>query len=94
MPVTGWKYLKMGQCADCSEAGARLFVAVLDGTKREDSECVTGEHIPHFEPVCKRCSGRYSLDVICNEHRLPLKVETGCCKLCRPSVRGRYTPTG
>lgn len=94
MAITGWKYLKMGQCSECHEAGARLFVPVLDGTKSESSEYVNGEHIPHFDPVCKQCTKRFSLDIICSVHRLPLKVETGACKLCRPVTKGRYTPTG
>lgn len=82
MAVSGWKYLKLGQCADCSEAGAQLFVPVLEGFKIEGLDLVGGMHIPHFNAVCKRCTTRYSLDVICDKHRLPLRIETGSCKLC------------
>lgn len=94
MAVTGWKYLKMGQCSRCHEAGARLYVPVLDGVKSETSDLVNGEHIPHFDPVCKKCTKHFSLDVICTIHRLPLRVETGTCKLCLPVIKGRYNPTG
>ncbi len=94
MAITGWKYLKMGQCSDCHEAGARLVVPVLDGVKSETSSYVNGEHIPHFQPVCKKCSEKYSLDVICGIHRLPLRTATGTCKLCLPVTKGRYNPTG
>lgn len=94
MAVTGWKYLKMGQCSCCNEAGARLYVPVLEGTPIEKSELVTGEHIPHFNPVCKRCQDSYSLDIICSVHRLPLRASLGLCDLCcRPTKKGRYTPT-
>lgn len=94
MAISGWKYLKMGQCADCSEAGARLYVPVLDSVPIEGSHWVSGEHIPHFEPICKRCQDSYSLDIICAKHRLPLRQSLGLCKLCRLPTNGRYTPTG
>lgn len=77
--VSGWRYLKMGQCADCSEAGARLYVPETD--------------TPHFDATCKGCCKKYSLDVICKEHRLPLQVETGACKLCQLPKERRYTST-
>lgn len=93
MAITGWKYHKMGQCSCCSEAGARLYVPVLDGTKLEGSELVSGEHIPHFDAVCKKCTKLFSLDVICTVHRLPLVVHYGLCRLCRPVTFGKHVPT-
>lgn len=84
MPVSGWKYMKMGQCSDCSEAGARLFAPVLEGHPSESfPDLVNGEHIPHFDPVCKRCTKLYVLAMICGEHKLPVRV-TGQCKRCLP----------
>lgn len=91
-PASGWKYLKMGECADCHESGARLFVPVLIGQPIDDKylahlDLVQGEHIPHFDPVCLRCRDNYALDIICNKHRLPLRAATGTCKLCLPAPK-------
>lgn len=86
MPQKGWKYLKFGQCSDCEEAGTRLFVPVLFGEPVESfgTKLVSGEHIPHFDPVCKRCLSRYNLESICSNHRLPNR-EDDTCKKCIPT---------
>jgi len=86
MGQKGWKYLKMGECPACGEAGARLYVPVLDGTPLDvkGMELVNGVHIPHFNPVCKSCYKALSLEQICPDHRLPTKRDSGLCNLCNP----------
>lgn len=60
-----------------------LFVPVIDGALPVEGKWwVTGEHIPHFEPVCRRCSAGFILHIICSAHRLPLLVDKASCRLC------------
>jgi hypothetical protein len=91
--MIGWKYLKMGQCADCEHAGARLFVPVLDGeateSKHEGYSLLNGNHIPHFDPVCWRCTKHYALDNICTEHKLPKKADRLCKKCFKSGIEYR-----
>lgn len=83
MPKPGWKYLRLGECADCSESKAFLYVPVLQGTPTETHpELVSGEHIPHFEPVCSSCRAKYNLDDLCAAHHLPTIEMTGMCDKC------------
>lgn len=86
MEKRGWKYQKLGGCADCSEASSRLYVPVLSGSPVEcnDSTLVGGVHIPHFNPVCRSCSKKYNLEEICKEHNLPVLVNSKLCRLCMP----------
>ncbi len=95
MPAScGWKFLKRGQCAECSEAEAMLFVPVLEGAQPvEDRWWVTGEHVPHFKPVCRKCTGKFELHVLCSDHRLPLRIVEAVCQLCfkRPALSSAKT---
>lgn len=83
-PVSGWRYLKMGECPECGDAEGLLQVPVVEGRmeKMGEKEILKGGHIPHFRPVCKRCSKKYTLDVLCSEHKLPVRVSDQRCQLC------------
>lgn len=70
MPVSGWRYLKQGECGDCHDAQSKLYVPTTDGAE-----------YPHFTPTCKECLKKYSLDILCNLHRLPVRLD-GHCQLC------------
>ena len=88
MATPGWKYLKLGECSVCHEAGAMLFVPVIENAVPvEGRSLVTGEHLPHFDPVCDRCRNKFSLDVLCSTHRLPLLVATAGCRKCFTASR-------
>lgn len=83
MSPSGWKYLRLGECSLCHEAGTMLLVPVIEGAvPLEGRGLVTGEHLPHFEPVCRSCSSKFTLDVLCSTHRLPLLCDTARCRLC------------
>ena len=83
-PVSGWRYFKLGQCPDCHDAQGSLRVPVLDGvlTTSGGREVIQGQHLPHFAPVCTSCSEKYSLDVLCEVHKYPLRTVDARCKLC------------
>lgn len=86
-PSQGWKFLKRGQCSSCSEAETMLFVPVIeDALPVENHDSVTGEHIPHFEPVCRGCSGQFDLSTLCKQHRLPLMIGRQICRRCITTV--------
>lgn len=85
MPVSGWKYLKWGSCGDCGDAQGRLHMPVLEGEFYNDGgtkQRIRGPHLPHFRPVCLSCTDKYSLDILCDKHRLPLKFTDQRCQLC------------
>jgi hypothetical protein len=90
MAVPGWKYLRLGECSMCHEAGAMLYVPVIENAiPIKGRDTVTGEHLPHFEPVCKSCRGRFSLDVLCSTHRLPLLASSAGCRNCFTASRAQ-----
>lgn len=84
MPVTGWRYHGRGACLECGNADAALHVAVIEGTLEVSGEkmVVRGEHLGHFPPVCKSCTTKFSLDMMCATHRYPIRISDGRCKLC------------
>lgn len=83
MATPGWKYLKLGECTACHEAGTSLYVPVIqDAVAVLGRDTVTGEHLPHFDPVCRTCREKFSLDALCSKHRLPLLVMTAGCRMC------------
>ena len=85
MPVTGWRYFKWGTCPDCGDADAYLRRPVLVGEEFTDERGRTflrGAFLDHFDGVCQGCSVKYTLDVLCESHRYPLKVKDARCKLC------------
>ncbi len=72
--LQGWTYFKAGSCPDCGDAYAALYVATLPNER---------QHIGgHFPPLCKSCAQKYTLEVVCKAHRVPLRIHDARCKLC------------
>jgi len=86
VPVSGWRYYKMGSCDCCKNADARLYVPVVDGKMEkfieEGPETLRGPHLGHFVPICKKCTDKYSLDILCSTHKLPVALSDQRCQLC------------
>ncbi len=79
-PVSGWRYLKRGECPECQDGDCALKVPVIEGSIVEGS--LTGSHLPHFAPICSSCTKKYTLDILCEKHRLPLRIADARCPLC------------
>lgn len=50
-------------------------------------EIVLGPHLSNFHPVCSNCAKKYSLDILCDTHRLPLRVSDSGCQRCKGPSR-------
>lgn len=75
--LAGWRYVKWGHCGECDDDDARLYSPILEGA-----------HAVSFSPICRKCSAKYDVSVLCHRCSTPMKrLENGLqvlydCQVC------------